>query len=96
MVSSLGRSKPICVDSAEVTFKRKAIEEDETEANKTKPIEIWPVFGSNRYWAAVLIFIAAGMFVPFFGPLKDLTTGEARIISAITFVGGLLLWFMRR
>lgn len=90
------KGNPISVESVEVTFKRKAIKEDEKEDSETKPIGIFPLAGNKRYWAVVLFLIAAGMFVPFPGPLEGLTTGEGRIISAITFVGGLLLWFMRR
>ena len=30
----------------------------------------------------------------FFEASKDVTTGEGRIIAAVLFVGGLLLWFL--
>lgn len=96
------KGNPISLNSAEVYFKRKAIKQDGMEDGKTKSTGTWPVAGSNRYWALILIFMAMAMwFSPhwnglFFEPLKDLTGGEARIASTILFVGGLLLWFMRR
>jgi hypothetical protein len=96
------KGNPISVDSAEVSFNRKAIKQDGTEDNKSKPTEKWPVAGSNRYWAVILILMAMTMwYAPqwnglFFEPLKDFTGGEARIASTILFVGGLLLWFTRR
>jgi hypothetical protein len=96
------KGNPISVDSAEVYFKRKAIKQDGMEDGKTKSTVTWFVAGSNRYWALILIFIATAMWYSphwnglFFEPLNDLTGGEARIASTILFVGGLLLWFMRR
>jgi hypothetical protein len=96
------KGNPISLDSVEVTFKRKATKQDGMEDGKAKPIETWPVAGGNRYWAIMLILMAAtAWYLPewngaFFGPLADFTTGEARIASTIMFVGGLLLWYRRR
>jgi hypothetical protein len=38
--------------------------------------------------------IAAGFFL-LVEQSKDVTTGEGRIVAAVLFVGGLLLWFLR-
>jgi hypothetical protein len=94
------KGNPISVDSPEFSFKRKAITQDGNGDGKAKSIEA-PVAGSNRYWAAILILTGMAMWYspgtgPFFEPLKDFTAGDARIASTILFVGGLLLWFMRR
>ena len=96
------KSNPISVDNVEVSFNRKAIRQEGTEANKSKTIEKWPAAGSNRYWAVILVLMAMTMwYAPhwngfFLEPLKDFTGGETRIASTILLVGGLLLWFMRR
>jgi hypothetical protein len=57
--------------------------------------------GSEIYlkaWAITLFVIAGGnWYFPgwsgYFSAPSDVTTGEARIISAICLVGGLILWF---
>jgi hypothetical protein len=52
------KDNPISLDSAEVSFNRKAIKQNSTEDNKTKPTEKWPAAGGNRYWAVILILMA--------------------------------------
>jgi hypothetical protein len=92
------RIDPRCIDSASVNFERKSPQP--TDAN-IKPIKKGPFAYTKRWWAIVLIVMAAATpYFPqwngiFFEPSKDIMTGEGRIIAAVMFVGGLLLWFLR-
>jgi hypothetical protein len=91
------KGNPICVESVEVTFKRKAIKVEMKEDSKAKSIGIRP--GNNRWWAILLILIAVTCLPQwngFFAAWKSLTAGEVSIVSTILFVGGLMLWFVRR
>jgi hypothetical protein len=91
------KGNPISVDRAEVYFKRKANKQDVKEDSKAKPTVVRP--GNNRWWAILLILIAVSSLPQwngFFSAWKNLTAGEATTVSTILFVGGLLLWFMRR
>jgi hypothetical protein len=84
---------PLCIDSAEVYIERKKIKQHEVNNKST---ESGLLAYTNRWWAVVLFFgAAAAEFERFFEPSKDVTTGEGRIVAAVMFVGGLLLWFLR-
>jgi hypothetical protein len=84
---------PLSIHSAEVSFTRETM--PKKPANHEKGSFAW-----SKRWA-VLLFIMSSMtwFFPqwnglFFEASKDVTTGEARIVAAVLFIGGLLLWFL--
>lgn len=83
---------PVSIETADVFFKRETIPK--------KPAKDATKFTWSKRWAVILFVIAAiGWFFPqwngaFFEPSKGVTTGEGRIVAAILFVGGLLLWFL--
>jgi hypothetical protein len=86
---------PLSIESADVNFTR---EIPKTPANR-ETIEKDSFTWSKR-WAVILCTTASltWFFQQWNGLLfeasKDVTTGEARIVAAVLFVGGLLLWFL--
>jgi hypothetical protein len=86
-------SNPLSIESAAVDFTRETI--PKKPANIEKDSFAW-----SKGWAVLLFIIASiAWFFPqwnglFFEPSKDVTTGEGRIVAAVLFVGGLLLWFL--
>lgn len=90
-------ANPLCIETAAVDFHREAVPKKQAkDATKEKRLTL------PKQWAVVLFVMAAtGWFFPqwngaFFEPSKDMTTGEGRIVAAVLFVGGLLLWFLGR
>jgi hypothetical protein len=85
---------PVSIDSADVYFTR----ETKTMAKNTVKKEVRST--ASKQWAVILFVMAAlAWFFPqwngiFFEPSRDMTTGEGRIVAAVLFVGGLLLWFL--
>jgi hypothetical protein len=86
---------PVSIETAEVYFKRETIPKDPAnDATKEKGLT-W----TKRWALALFVMAATGWLFPqwngaFFEPSKDVTTGEGRIVAAVLFVGGLLLWFL--
>jgi hypothetical protein len=81
---------PLSIESAEVNF----------PPQRKKPANSESSFSWSKCWAVILfVWAAIAWFFPqwnglFFEASKDITTGEGRIVAAVFFVGGLLLWFL--
>jgi hypothetical protein len=83
---------PLSIDSAAVDFTREMAPKKVAASEKVH-------YTPSKPWAAGL-FVAAALtwFFPHWNGLlfgsSDATTGESRIVAAVLFVGGLLLWFL--
>jgi hypothetical protein len=89
-------NNPLCIDSAEISFARKAVQQKQTT---NQAIEKSSVAQTKRWWAVILVFAAAATWCfprsgRIFDASSDVTTGEGRIVAAVMLVGGLLLWFL--
>lgn len=56
---------------------------------------------NSKKWAVLLFVLAVsqGLFPQwngFFFPPSDISLGEGRIIAAVLFVGGLILWYWKQ
>jgi hypothetical protein len=79
----------VSIQNASISFERKLIPEEP----KIEHIRKIPPIFTNQSWSIVLFLLASVAYGSIFEYSKDITTGESRIIAAILFVGGLLLWF---
>jgi len=83
---------PLSIESADIYFTRKPANHETVEKRSS--------FAASKRWAVTLFIMASvAWFFPqwnglFFEASKDITTGEGRIVAAVLFVGGLLLWFL--
>jgi hypothetical protein len=84
------RDNPLSIESASISFKRKVISESPVKIEYTRKK---PQIFTNQSWSIVLFLMASVAYGSIFEYSKGITTGESRIIAAILFVGGLLLWF---
>jgi hypothetical protein len=86
---------PVSIESADIHFHRAPISLSARDPSQEK------AFNWARLWAVMLFINAAFIWSfpkwngVFSESLKDVTTGEGRIVAAVLLVGGLLLWFLR-
>ena len=84
------------IEGVEIYFTRETVFKEAGKDNISEKIFRTP----SKCWAVALFVISwmAWFFPwwlePFFEASKGMTTGAGRIVAAVLFVGGLLLWFL--